>query len=249
MIDEKIDNEQHSDTAPKKESTRERFHRTLVGRAASIKCVRNDVYMLKVWQLVLNFVLGAATIALLVVSMIYDGGVGTGCLIGGLALLAVTVVYNVVLRVKSPMSFLQYTAIVDGKRHCYQIVGKKRSAYSDGARSVEVSDVSYAGDTGLCYPQYPFDFFADMDANVRIAKGEKETFKGTVDIDGDTKNCSITFKSGVAAYGNIGGVRIKYFDVNDTTEKFVVPRILRDAAKNCGFDLPKLGGVEISNRS
>lgn len=231
----------------KSESTRERFHRTLVERAAAIKCVRNDIYMLSVWLLVLNFVLGGATIALLIVSMLNDGSIGTVCLICGLVLLAVTIIYNIVLRVKTPMSVLQYTAFDKGRRCCYQIVSKTRSVYADDERSVEVNNVSYEENTGLCYPQYPYDFFAEMNPDVRIATAEKETFKGRIDVDGVTKKCSITFKNGVVTHGTIGGVRIKYFDVNSTDEKFVVPVILRDAAKKCGFDLPKLPGVHIKD--
>lgn len=239
--------EVENETIKRAETTRERFHRTLASRAADIKSVRNDVFMLKVWQLALNFLLGGGTIALLVVSMINTELVGTICMICGIVLFVVAIIYNVALRARSPMSFLQYTAYDRGRRCCYQIISKTRAAFSDGEHSVEVDKTSYVGEAGLCYPQYPFDFFAEMDADVRIASAEKETFKGTIEVDGKTKKCSITFKNGVVSSGTIGGVRIKYFDVNETSVKFVVPKTLRDAAKCCGFELPKLPGVHITD--
>ena len=92
---------------------------------------------------------------------------------------------------------------------------------------------------------YRCDFFADMTVDVRIGKAETETFAGTTVVNGKTVKCKIVFRNGEPYRGNVGGVRIKYFDVNSTNEKFVVPQDLRAAVKALGVPMPKLGGIVV----
>lgn len=226
-------------------TARERFHETLVQKAKAIRCVRNDVYTVRYWQLALNFVLGGGAVAFMVMSMVFKAPASTAYLVAAIGLVVVVVVYNMLLRSRVQMSFLQYTAVDGGKRYCYRILGKERSLFTDGESVIEVDHGRYLTADGLEYPQYRYDFFADMDASVRIGKADREIYKGTFDCNGKTYKCKIVFKNGVPFYGSVGGSRIKYFDVNDTKEKFVVPQELIDAVKAAGVSVPKLTGVAV----
>ena len=53
------------------------------------------------------------------------------------------------------------------------------------------------------------------------------------------------FKDGAPLYGSVGGGRIKYFDVNDTKNKFVVPAELKRAVKGFGVEFPKIQGLYV----
>lgn len=56
---------------------RARFSQTLRDRAQKITSVRNDVFTTKAWQLALNFLLGGAAVAMLIISMVADGTLAT----------------------------------------------------------------------------------------------------------------------------------------------------------------------------
>ncbi len=233
------------DGASVTESARERFKRTLNDRAQAIKCVRNDVFTVKYWQLALNFVLSASAVVLLVVSLTGAGVTAIACLIASLAAVIVTVVFNVALRAISPMSFLQYTAVEKDRRYCFQILGKRRSLFYDGETAVEFDRSEYVKSDAALFPRYRFDFFKDMEPDVRIGKADREIYKGRLTEGGKTYKCKIVFKDGVPYVGTVGGARIKYFDVNSTKEKFVVPDGLRNAADAFGVPFPKLAGVHV----
>lgn len=225
------------------DSVRARFHRTLVERAQRITSVRNDVYTTKYSQLAINFILGVGSLSTLIASMIVNGTTVTVCLtVVGLVLLLAVVVYNFLLRASAPTSFLQYTCI-EKERYCFQILSKNRSVFSDGENTVEVDNIQFGLLESPCFTQYRFDFFADMDAYMRKAKDDKEIYYGTLLHDDKRIKCKIIFKNGVPIVGSVGGARVKYFDVNDTGEKFVVPVALKQAAKQLDVPFPKLPGV------
>ncbi len=226
---------------------RERFVRTLKEAAQSIKSVRNDVYTVKYWQLAVNFVLGVTAIVNMILAMTLDAPTSTVCLIVGIALAVGVVVFNAVLKTVAPMSFLQYTAIVDGNRYCFQILSKNRALFCNGHKAVEVDRFEFSETHGVRFPQYRFDFFADMDPSVRIGKADCEIYKGTVDAGGRRVKCKVVFKQGRVFSGTVGGARIKYFDINDTKEKFVVPDTLRTAAERFDVPFPKLAGVTVKD--
>lgn len=227
------------------QTARERFHEALVEKASAVKCVRNDVFTVKYWQLALNFVLGGGAVALMILSMVFDGAVSMICLAVAAGLAVIVAVYNLLMRARVQMSFLQYTARDGDRRYCYRILNKNRSLFTDGENVIEFDRGRFLIDDGLEYPQYRFDFFADMDATVRIGKPDREIYKGTLDCGGKTLRCKIVFKNGAPFYGTVGGARIKYFDVNDTKEKFVVPQELIDAIKAANVAVPKLAGVTV----
>mgnify|MGYP001037233436 CR=1 FL=1 len=232
---------------PDGDDIRERFRNTLRARADAISSVRNDVFTTKWWQLVLNFFLGGGALATLIVTMLTQGTTSTVCAICGVVLIITVVVYNYALRVVMPMSFLQYTYIdkAKGKRYCFQILSKTRSAFSDGKNNIEVDRGEAVMLTELSYARYGFDFFADMDVNVRIGKVDSEIFKGVCEFKGKPTRCKIVFKNGLPLYGSVGGVRIKYFDVNSTKEKFIVPAALKRAVKGFNVEFPKAAGLYV----
>lgn len=224
---------------------RERFRQTLVERARYITSVCNDVYTVKYWQLFLNFFAGMCAVALLVTSMFVHGAAGTAMITIAVFIVVGVAAANYVGRKIKPMSFMQYTCVDKGKRYCFQIISKTEFIYSDGEKTVECRQDGYGERDGVRYPQYRYDFFADMDADVRIGKADKEIYKGTIEHDGKKLKCKIVFKNGVAFVGKVDGARIKYFDVNDKKDKFAVPTALKKAVKACGSDIPKLPGIEI----
>lgn len=225
-------------------SVRERLRAELEEKARGISCACNEIFTVKYWQLALNFALGLGAAILLIVSLVSDDKtVVAACAIVSVALVIALVVYNMaVLRIK-PMSVRQYTAIVKGRRYCFQLLTKTRSLYFDGERSVEIGGGETALSDGVYFPQFAFDFFAEMSVDVRIGKADREIYKGRLTVDGKPIKCRIVFKNGVPYYGAVGGARIKYFDVNDTHEKFVVPSALKKAAEEKGLTLVKLAGV------
>ena len=227
------------------DSPRERFHNTLVERAQSITAVRNDVFTTTWWQLALNFVLGAGALVLLILSMVLDGTATTVCAIVGVVLIIILVVYNMALRAVKPMSFLQYTYISNGKRYCFRILSKTRSSFFDGENNIEFDRGEGVRLEQMSYAQYMFDFFKDMDANVRIATADREIYKGTYEHSGKKYKSKIVFKDGAPLYGVIGGARIKYFDVNSRKEKFVVPVELKRAVNGFGVEFPKIPGLHV----
>ncbi|MBD5131053.1 MAG: hypothetical protein HDT28_00425 [Clostridiales bacterium] len=228
-------------------STRERFHNTLVERAEQITSVRNDVYTTSWWQIAFNFFFGFGAVALLIVSMVMEGTTSTVCAIVGVVLVVVVLVANLASRAYMPTSFLQYTCKANGKRYCFQVLSKTRSGFSDGEHNIEVDRGEAVMLPEMSYSQYRYDFFVDMDVDMRIGKVDTETFVGTIERNGKTYKSKIVFKDGAPLFGTIGGVRIKYFDVNSNKEKFVVPAALRRAVK--GFDVvfPKLSGLVVKD--
>ncbi|MCH5161059.1 MAG: hypothetical protein J1G04_03415 [Clostridiales bacterium] len=225
-------------------TTKERFHNTLVERAERVTSVRNDIYTVKYWQFALNGVLGVGAIAVLIVGMIKANEPYTiWLMLSGAALGVTLIVFNLVLKAKSPMSYLQYTVVQGDKRYCFQVMPKEHAVFSDGERTIETSRSGDQVRDNVYNPHCRFDFFTEMDVDMRIGKAETETFVGTVEIDGERTKSRIVFKNGALYYGVIGGVRIKYFDVNNTKEKFVVPSALRDAATKFEMPFPKLNGL------
>lgn len=232
-------------TTQQPESKRERFQAELKARAGRIRCAHNDVFTVRIAQLAAYFVLGMGAVALLVVAMIFDGSIRLGTMLGGIAVIVILFVWYLAMRVAMPMSFMQYTAFDGGKRYTFCIINKNRSLYSDGENVVETDKQQYRRLDEMPFEAYRCDFFVDMTVNMRIGKAETETFVGTSEVNGKTVKSKIVFKNGAPYRGYVGGVRIKYFDVNSAKEKFVVPHDLRAAAKAFDVSMPKLGGIVI----
>lgn len=233
-----------ADTRAEADGARERFRRTLCERADKITCVRNDVFTTKYSQLAINFMLGAGSIAALIASMITKSSATTiWTTVVGLVLLVAAVVYNIALRRSAPKSFLQYSFSDKDGKYRFMIFSKKISAFYDGENFVETDGVECGLRESPRFTEYRFDFFADMDAYMRKATGDRETYRGTLAHDGKTLKCKIVFKNGVPFVGVVGGARIKYFDVNDTSAKFVAPVALKKAAKQLDVPFPKISSV------
>ena len=221
------------------------FEQTLKERADSIKCVRNDVFTTKWWQFTINFILGAAALALLILSMIFSGTLMTVFAFTGVGVGLLLIVFNYVLHSMLPTSFLQYTCIDRDRRFRFLILSKTRAMFFDGKNTIESNrDMAARLDTPP-YKQYEFDFFKDMNVTSRVTEGEKEKYIGTLKCGDKTYKCKIVFLAGTPVYGTVGGARIKYFDVNRTKDKFVVPYTLKAAAKALNVVFPKLPGVYV----
>lgn len=224
---------------------RERFKNTLRERAAGISCVRNDIYTTKAWHLVVYFVLGVGALVLLVLSMVFPDGTTecTACLIVGVLAAVAVFAFRFILRALVPTSFLQYTAVVADKTYVFRVMSKTRSLFSDGTNVVDVDRNEIATPPALELGWFRYDFFALMEPDERICVGNKETYKGSAFVGKRKVKCKITFVDNVPTLGIVDGARIKYFDVNNTKEKFVVPVALKSAARSKGISLPKLAGI------
>ena len=238
---------ENANTEAEEGSPCDEFKRILAERAAAIHCVRNDVYTTKWWQFVINFVLGAGGLTFLILSMVADGTLMTVSAVSGVALVVVLVVFNYVLRSISPTSFLQYTSIDRGRRVSFQILSKTRATFTDGNVTIESNRDMAAKLDSPRYPQYRFDFFTDMEVTRRIKEGSKETYFGTFVCDGKKYKSKIVFLENNPIYGSVGGSRIKYFDVNRTRDKFVVPYTLKAAAQALNVVFPKLPGIYVKD--
>ena len=230
-------------------SAKQRFSASLKDYAARITSARNDVYTTKWWQFVINFFLGGGALGLLIASMLTHGATMAVCSILGVVLVVTLFVFNYVMRSITPSSFLQYTYLdrEKGRRLRYLILSKKRAVFCDGTNAIECNADSAALLEQPPFELYRFDFFADMDPTERITDDAREKYKGVIDHDGKKYKCSIVFIDGVPRYGSVGGARIKYFDVNNTKEKFVVPVNLKRAAKLLKVDFPKTPGLYIKD--
>lgn len=240
-------NEQNTQDTPQAESAKARFTKSLKDYAARITSVRNDVYTTEWWQFVVNFVLGGGALGLLLASMFTDGSVMLWTAIGGIVLVVGLIVFNIVMRSMVPTSFLQYTYVDREKRKTYRfrILSKTRATYFDGETTIESNrDVAAKLDAPML-TRYRYDFFADIDPTERVSDGEKEIYKGTLTDSGKSYKCKIVFKNGAPLFGTIGGTRIKYFDMNNTKDKFVVPVELKRAAKLLDVPFPKIPGLYI----
>lgn len=236
-------------TQATEESAKERFTRTLNEYAKKITSARNDVYTTKWWQFVINFMLGGGALALLVVSMFTKGTTMAICAGGGILLAIGLIVFNYVLHSVTPTSFLQYTYLDKGRNKAFRfmVLSKKRAAFYDGTHTIECNRDDAAMMDEPLYTQYRFDFFADMEPTERIFDGTKEEFRGVLTEGGKSYKCKIVFFNGIPRYGSVGGVRIKYFDVNNTKEKFVVPVTLKRAAKVLNVEFPKIPGLYVKD--
>lgn len=230
----------------KPQSVRERLHNDLSACADKITVVRNDIYTVKYWQFALNFLLGLGAIALLIVSLFAKNDVlKIVSTVVGLALVVSTVVYIVVLKTVNPISYLQYTVFDKDKRYTFQVISKMRAAYSDGENTVSVDKGFVTYPAELRFPHLAFDFFKNMDVDMRIGKYDRDIYVGSLDVDGKPLKCKIVVKNGLPFSATVGGARVKYFDINNAKEKFVVPIYLRDAVEKCGLKLPKLSGLYV----
>lgn len=212
-----------------------------------MRSARNDIYTTKTWQLALSFLLGAGSLTFLIISLVTENAALTASGITvGIALAVALVAFNLVLRASGPLSYLQYTAEKDGVTYRIQILSKDKAVFSDGENVIVSEGRTFYGGGELRLPHVAADFYKYMSADMRIAKAESETFVGTIDRDGKKTKCKITFKNGLPKVGSVGGIRIKYFDVNDAKQKFVVPKRLKEAVEACGIKFPKIGGAIIN---
>lgn len=240
-------NEQNTQNAAQSDSAKSRFSQSLNDYAARITSVRNDIYTTQWWQFLINFALGGGALGLLLASMFTKGNVMLWTAVGGIVLVVGVIVFNIVMRSFVPTSFLQYTYVdrEKNKTYCFRILSKTRATYFDGETTIESNrDVAAKLDAPI-FTEYRYDFFADIDPTERITDGEKETYKGVLSDNGKTYKCKMVFKNGVPLYGSIGGTRIKYFDVNKTKDKFVVPVELKRAAKLLNVPFPKVPGLYV----
>lgn len=219
----------------------ERLQKTLKDRAAALKTVETEVYTVSKVRLLLNFLFGLAAVVLLVVTVIKadDAEVMLPCLIVGIVLVAVTLVMYFLMKFgHTPMSYLQYSVKTNNGAYVFQAITRDRAIFTDGTHTVEYNKLDAIMREGVFFPELRNDFFADMTVTMRIGKAETETFYGTVDVGGKTQKCKIRFKNGALDKGNVGVRRIRYYAVNDTSEGFIVPAALRDAAKTLGVPWP-----------
>lgn len=236
------------DAANNTEPVKDRFKRTLRECYDGITSVRTEVYTTVWWQLVVNFTVGAGALAMLILSMVLKArAVEIGCAIGGIAAIIVLVLFNYVQHSIVPASFLQYTYIdrEKGRRFTYQILSKTRAVFCDGEHVIETNRSSAAKLDALPFEQYSYDYFVKMDPLERIGEADRETYKGVLDFGGRRYKCSVVIKGGRPLYGYVGGCRIKFFDINNTKEKFVVPYTLKLAATQLKIQFPKIPGLFI----
>lgn len=219
---------------------------TLRRRAAAITSVRNDVYAFKLWQMLVNFALAGIAIAGLIVSMAVDeGALKTAFTVIGVVFAVIFLVVFFSFRTLSPSSFQQFTCIDRGKTYRYQVFSPKRTAFSDGVNNIEVERGAGTRLRELTGAVFRYDFFIDMKEITRTESDGKETFSGTITHDGKTLKCKITFDGEKPTAGEIDGARIKYFDINNTKQKFIVPTELRAVVKEMGVPFPKIVGLHV----
>ncbi len=218
---------------------RERLQKTLKDRAAALKTVETEVYTVSKIRLLINFIFGLAAVALLVVTVVKadDSAVMIPCLIAALVCVGATLVMYFIMKFgQTPMSYLQYSVVTKSGVYVFQAITRDRAIFGDGTHVVEYNKLDAIMREEVFFPELKNDFFADMRVDMRIGKVDTETFYGTVEVDGKRKKCKIRFKNGALDRGNIGFRRIRYYAVNDTSEDFIVPAALRDAAKT--LDVP-----------
>ncbi|MCH5157906.1 MAG: hypothetical protein J1F33_01790 [Clostridiales bacterium] len=228
--------------------TRERLQKTLLDRAKTLKTVQAEIYTVNKIRLIINFIMGVIAVALLIVTIVKvdEFAVMFPCLMVGLVLVIATVVlYFTAKYGYTPMSYIQYSVNKNDKTYVFQSISRDRAVYFDGTHAVEYNKgEATIRDEPFC-PELRSDFFVDMTVDMRVGKADTETFYGTLDVDGKTKKCVVRFKNGALEKGSVGGRRIRYYAVNDTTDEVSIPAPLKDAAKKFNVPWPDVPGIKL----
>lgn len=217
----------------------------LKDRASKITSVRNDIFTLNKLQLAFNVLLGLCAAAGLIVSMFIDGTARVVVTLVSIVLIIVFAVYNFAIRTVAPMNVLQFTCVDGEKIYTFQILSQKRSAFSDGKNHIETERGDVKRLPSLYFPHCKYDFFADMTATARGIENGLDVFDGVLAVKNKKYKCRIAFDGEIPVFGRIGGVRIKYFNVNNPKEKFIVPTELKRAVKSLDVAFPKLNGLHV----
>lgn len=214
-------------------------------RALGITTVRNDIFTLNKLQLAINVLLGASAGIGLIASMFLSGTAAVVITIVSIVLALVFVVYFFAIKTIAPTTILQYTCVDRGKTHLFQVLSKKRSVYFDGHTCIETERgeakyiaAPYCAHCGCA-------FFADMHATARTESKGLDVFDGTLEFGGKTYKCSVSFRGEIPVCGTVGGARIKYLNVNNPKEKFIVPTELKHAAADAHIAFPRLPGLHV----
>lgn len=212
--------------------------------ADSVKLVRTDVYTLHPIFVILNLVIGAGAIAALIAALFNMNTVTfTVCIFVAIGALVVIVAYNLAIRLKGPMSYTEYFGDDNGRRCYFMNFSKRWAFFSDGTNHIESDRMYVKKRDGMLFEQYRFDFFTDMQVYSKTEKNGFTTYTGEFTCREKTYKAKLKLNNGELWSATINGARLKYFDVNSTTEKYNVTPLLFDALKAAKVEWPKLSTV------
>lgn len=154
-----------------------------------------------------------------------------------LALLSglVIIVLYAVLRIKGVINYTVYNTVnADGKSFTVTVEGKKKITVLQGDVALHFERGSvFAGEKpsgGVPWDWFTAAEISACDTPTSSVKRYRGSYSG--------KRTLLHIRDGKPDYGEAGGVRIHYLEVNCLTSKLMLPRELYDAAKAAFGELP-----------
>lgn len=205
-----------------------------------MRTFRVDVYLVKIWMEAINLALGAVTVAFMAVGLFCEKGealftVGT---IGTVAGAAALIGYNIFLRLRGPMNFTEYVIRDGGREYVFQLFSRRWSAFYDGERGVAADRRTMKPLDGHLCGYCRYNSYLDCDFSRSHTEGGVTVYEGKGEYGGRRQKHKLTVRDGFIQSENVGGVRKRFFDINDDESLFAVPEMLEAVAAQAGMRFP-----------
>lgn len=215
----------------------------------SVSCVRTHAYMLPFWTIIINFSMGIGAIVFLILSAINSLGAQLlrVSLIISIVLIAGVLVFTLILKVRGPSTINHYMYKKDGTMYTFGFINKYQQYFSDGVNNIESDRQFVRRHKKPMYFQYSINFIPLMEVYSKEEKPLKQDtltiYKGAMLYDDKRYKCRLRLKNGGLYLADVGGARLKFFDVNNEQEKYTVTEALREAVHAAKVDWPKIPSV------
>lgn len=215
----------------------ENYNREVQRAAEHIYTVRSETYLVKKGQAAAILAIAAVILVGLVLQLAGGNFVvrmsGAGAVVGGA--LVIVIIYAV-MRMRGPLNYTTfYYRDKAGTEFTLQVVGRRRMAFSGGGKILALEGKSIAVKDSVFYPRQPWNWFLDADfTRCEALAGRDKRFTGTRDCDGLTQRVMLSMRDGNIDYADVGGVRMRYFEINSIKETVELPaEFYRAVLKAC----------------
>lgn len=215
----------------------------LRGALLEVRSIRCSVYLLPRWTIWLNVLLGVLWFCFALLCFVGDSFI-IG-IIGVIALTAVIIAYNVILRARKPTHYTEYVIKTSDKQfgektHRFLIFSKKWATYSDGDRTVEAKNGEVKDLEKPYYPECRYDELLSLDyPKIRTDSSQRTVCRGTATSGGKTVQVKLVLIFDLPYSAKVGRIRIRFADINDKDLAFSIPSHLSDAVQAQKMVIPK----------
>lgn len=194
------------------------YNEELNRQVGEIGFARTDVYLLRIWQILLFFAGATSVGALLIVSVFVSPSVRAVLIICAAAAAITVVVYYAVLKFRSPMNYTDYYLLDGNERHVLRVFNRTAGGYYINGKgfTAGVGQPVRGADEGECYS---VKSILSAEYTAKKESGIVTIYTGTA----DGKRIKAKLTDGVLSYCNVGGVRVRLFDLNDPSQAGEIP--------------------------